>query len=142
MDLRMQRFLMIGLMLCCCGCGRSDGLQRAAVGGKVTLDGVDVSEGTIAFYPSGGSKGPAVGGIIQDGQYAIAEEKGPAIGHARVEIHASKKTGRKMQMPMAGPGVMIDEIIEIIPKRYNTQSVLVAELDCGQNVFDCELTSK
>ena len=138
----MQRLLIVGLLLCCCGCGRSEGLQRAAVDGKVTLDGVAISVGTIAFYPTEGLKGPATGGAIKDGQYSIAAGKGPIVGRNRVEIHASKKTGRKVQAPMSDPGVMTDEIIEAIPDRYNTKSNLVAEIKSGKNVFDCKLSSK
>ena len=138
----MQRILIIGLLLCCWGCGNRDGLQRAAVGGKVTLDGVAITEGTIAFYPSGNTKGPAAGGPIKDGQYSISVDKGPVIGSNRVEIHASKKTGRKVQAPMSDPGTMSDETVEAIPDRYNVKSTLVAEIKSGKNIFDCELTSR
>jgi len=136
----MKRISII-VLLCCWGCGKNDSLQRAAVGGKVTLDGAAIVRGTISFYPSGNTKGPASGGPIEDGAYSIIAEKGPAIGDNRVEIHATKKTGRKVQAPMASPGVMTDEIVEAIPAHYNVASTLVVKIQPGKNVFDCELTS-
>ncbi len=138
----MQRLIIIGLLLCCCGCGKSDGVKRGAVSGIVTLDGVEIAEGSIAFYPSGNTKGPASGGLVKGGRYSIAIDKGPVIGSNRVEIHASKRTGRKVQAPMSDPGVMTDERIEAIPGRYNTKSSLVAEIESDENVFNCELISK
>jgi len=138
----MQRFVLVGLLLCCYGCGQSDDVQRAAVSGKVTIDGVAVDNGTIAFIPSGGNKGPTAGAAIQNGVYTIAADNGPVIGPNRVELHASKKTGRKVQMPMAAPGTMTDEVTEAFPKHYNVESTLVAEIKWGKNVCDYEVTSK
>ena len=140
MRIQMQRFLIVGLIFCCCGCGKSDGLQRAGVGGKVTLDGVDIAEGTISFHPSGNTKGPVVGGTIKNGQYSISIDKGPAIGSSRVEIHAWKKTGRKVQVMGREPAIMIDERVDL-PSRYNVKSILVAEIKSHKNVFDYELSS-
>lgn len=138
----MQRFVLVGLLLGCCGCGQSDGISRATVGGKVTLDGVAITEGTIVFAPSGNTKGPVAGGAIENGLYAIDAAKGPVVGTNRVELRASKKTGRKVQMPMAQPGVTTDEVVEAFPDRYNVQSTLVTEIKSGKNVVDYELTSK
>lgn len=137
----MRYFLGFALLLGCIGCGKSDGLSRAAVGGRVTLDGTEIVVGTIAFYPADGLQGPVAGGSIQNGQYSIARDRGPIVGKNRVEIHASKKTGRQVQAPMAEPGAMTDEVLEAVPSRYNTQSTLVADVKPGKNVLDYELTS-
>lgn len=138
----MQRFVVVGLLLCCCGCGPSGGIPRATVSGRVTLDGVAVTEGMIIFTPSGVTKGPVAGGAIQNGLYTIDDAKGPVVGTNRVELRASKITGRKIPMPMAPSGVMTDEIVEAFPDRYNVQSTLVAEIKPGNNVVDYELTSR
>ena len=63
------------------------------------------------FYPTGDTKGPTTGGNIEDGQYSIAVPKGPIVGRTRVEIRATRKTGRKVETPMAAQGVMVDEMI-------------------------------
>ena len=138
----MQRFLVVGLMLCCCGCGKGDSVQRGAVSGRVTLDGIDITAGTITFYPSGDTKGPVVGGPITNGRYAIRIERGPAVGSNRVVIEASKKTGRKIQIPRAEPGAMTDEVVSIIPERYNARSTLEAKVKPGKAVLDFNLTTK
>jgi hypothetical protein len=137
----MRRVLILGLMALCLGCGKGDGLNRAAVNGRVTLNGAEIAAGTIAFYPTKGLKGPVAGGAIKNGQYAIGADRGPVVGPNRVEIHASKKSGRKTQAPMADPGVMADETVEAVPEQYNTRSTLVAEVKPGTNMLDYELTT-
>ena len=131
----------LALLLGCAGCGKSNGPTRAAVGGRVTLDGKEIDVGTIAFYPTAGLQGPVAGGSIQNGRYSIARDRGPIVGQNRVEIHASKKTGRQVQAPMAERGVMTDESVEAVPACYNTQSKIVADVKSGSNTFDYELTA-
>ncbi len=124
------------------GCGKSSSHERAAVCGKVLLDGKDVSEGVIAFYPTGTSKGPAAGASIKDGRYKIAEQNGPVIGTNRVEIRIPKRTGRKTRVPLPGSEEMIDQILEAAPDCYNTRSTLTANVEIKGNVFDFSLHSK
>lgn len=138
----MQRFLLAGLLLCCWGCGKGDGLDRAAVAGKVTLDGAPIAMGSITFYPTGESKGPATGGNIEEGQYSIAVAKGPIVGRNRVEIRATRKTGNKVQAPMAERGVLTDEIVEAVPDRYNSNSALKCEVKPGNNKLDFKLSTR
>lgn len=137
----MQRFLMIAVILCCFGCDKGDGVRRAAVEGRVTLDGVEIKEGTIAFRRSDNTQ-VATSGSISAGRYSIPADRGPAVGSNRVEIRAMKKTGRKVQAPMSNPGVMTDETVEAVPSRYNGNSTLVTDIKPGVNVFDCAVTSK
>jgi len=124
------------------GCGKGDGVTRAAVEGKVTLDGAPVEAGAISFIPTGGTKGPAVGGEIQNGQYSIPASEGPVVGRQRVEIRAPRKTGKMIQAPMAEPGTMVEETAESVPKQYNSESTLEREVKAGKNVLDFELTSQ
>jgi hypothetical protein len=140
----MRRLLIAMLLLgCWCGCGKNNGIQRATVMGKVTLDGVEFTSGSIAFYPIGDTKGPSSGGTIQNGRYSIAAGQGPVVGHNRVEIRgALKKTGRKVQKLFAKSGVMEDEVVEAVPSRYNVKSILDRELKAGDNTLDFELTTK
>jgi hypothetical protein len=139
----MERLAVVAMLLFCCGCGQSDGPVRVAVAGRVTLDGTPIAEGTINFLPTSGTKGPTAGAPITDGLYSIAAAKGPCVGRYRVEIRGSKKTGRQVLAP--GPktsGLMVDEILEIVPKRYNAESTLEADLKPGQNELDYSLTAK
>jgi hypothetical protein len=106
-----------------------------------TLDGVNIAEGNIVFFPAGDNKGPAAGGTIKGGQYSITAAQGPVVGCNRVEIRASRKSGRKMQMPLADPGVMTDELVEAVPSRYNSQSTLECEMKPGNNSLDFTLTT-
>ena len=71
---------------------------------KLRLTALRLPRGTIAFYPRGNNRGPTSGGPIKEGQYSISVDNGPVVGSNRVEIHASKKTGRKVQAPMSEPG--------------------------------------
>lgn len=107
------------------------------------MDGTPIAEGTINFLPAGGTKGPTAGASITDGRYSIAAAKGPCLGRHRVEIRGSKRTGRQVSAP--GPkasGLMVDEIIDIVPRRYNAESTLEAELKPGQNELDFSLDAK
>jgi hypothetical protein len=139
----MRRLVIVATLLLCCGCGQSNGPLRVAVAGRATLDGTPIAEGTINFLPAGGTKGPTAGTLITDGRYSIAAAKGPCVGRYRVEIRGSHQTGR--QVPAPGPttsGLMVDEIIEIVPSHYNAKTTLEAELKPGQNELDYSLTTK
>lgn len=125
------------------GCGSQSGLERPAVSGAVLLDGKPIESGTISFVPAPGSKGPAAGGIIKTGKYSIADGNGAAVGTARVEIHSSKMTGKmiKVGSPMP-PGTMIEETVEAVPAKYNTDSTLTVDIKAGANTHDFDLKSK
>ena len=120
------------------GCNTSGGLLT--VTGTVTLDGEPVSEGAITFRAQQGTSGPAAGGKITDGQFTIAAAKGVMPGSYHVEISASKKTGKKvMDVPL---GTMRDEIIQLIPPRYNRNTELMATVtEEGPNSFNFALVT-
>lgn len=131
---------LLGCLLC--GCGPSGGPQRASVEGKVTLDGEPIEQGSIAFYPDGDTKGMVAGGEIRDGRYSVPADKGPVVGQNRIEIRATRKTGKKIPDPYGGPGHSIDESVEAVPEQYNGKSTLVRQIKTGKNVFDFELSSQ
>jgi hypothetical protein len=121
-------------------CARDD---RVAVSGKVTLDGQPVETGSISFVPIEGTQSPTAGAEIIDGEYEIPQAGGPKLGVFRVEIRSQRKTGKKIPAGSpAQPGTMVDETVEAIPRQYNKQSKLRAELKPGSNPLDYELTSK
>ncbi len=134
------------VMLTCAaqGCSTSvKGPPRGAVTGTVRLDENPIADGHISFFPIKGTTGPVVGAVISSGGYAISESQGPVAGWNRVEISFTRKTGRSVP---AGspypPGTMVDEIVEGIPARYNSQSTLTAEIKAGENELNFDLKSK
>jgi len=118
------------------GCGPGD---RASVSGKVTLDGHAVEDGVISFVGGKGGSDSAWS-KIQDGSYAIAAGKGPALGANRVEIRWSRKTGKKL--PAVPPAPASEEVAEAVPERYNTKSELKADIKPGANELNYDLKSK
>jgi hypothetical protein len=125
----------------CFGCGKK-GPQRAAASGHVSLDGQPIAEGVIQFLPVEGTVGPEAGGVITNGQYDIPHERGPVVGKNRVELRASKKTGRKIQDPTGRPGVLTDEYKESFPPTANTKSTLVRDITPDPNALDFDIRSQ
>ena len=120
------------------GCSNS-GSQRYEVIGNVTFAGEKIAEGAISFVPIGNTKGPQVGGGIQQGRYHIDRSGGPVAGRHRVEITFLQKTGRKVNNMGRQP---IDQMINIIPAKYSGEtSKLTVTITRGTNTFDFDLKS-
>jgi hypothetical protein len=140
---------MLAAALAGCG-GEDDPWPRAAVSGQVKLDGQPLASGTITFFPSGATKGPAAGGEIIDGKFSIPEHEGPVVGTNRIEVRSVQKTGRMVESPSAveadGPateGMLVEEYADVVPKRYNTYSDLERTIEPDvENQFDLRLESQ
>ena len=137
------------LALCSClaflsfatGCGGSYAPPRAAVSGKITLDGEPLSQGTITFVPLG--EGVAASGEIANGQFSIDAGKGPSPGKCRVEVLSFQETGEKVPGISDDASGMTAETKQVIPKEFNTESTLEERVDAkGENVFELTLTSR
>ena len=121
-----QRFLRFsrrnGPSLAVIGCGSSDGLNRQAISGTVTLDGQPISRGAILFEPATQESGTAVGATIRQGAFAISRHEGPVPGSYRVRIYASSE----IQAPPAKGQTdrTPRPMVERFPSRYNTQTEL------------------
>lgn len=125
-----------GLTFTLSGCSQpvSDAPNRAAISGLVKLNGELIEEGTITFSPISPTTGPATGTKINNGSYSISKESGPVVGNNRVEVTAYKKTGKKIEAGTPNPpGTMVDEIVSLIPKNYNTQSKLTVQITTDDN---------
>ena len=124
---------------CVCGCGGREytGPQRFPLSGKVTYDGEPIDFGSISFLPVAGDR-PS-GGLIENGTYSVPEPKGANAGKHRVEIRWRKKTGKQKRDPDSGE--MFDDRKEGLPKRYNDDSELTAEVSAKQTTFDFDLKS-
>ena len=120
------------------GCQKDS--ERQAVEGTVTLDAEPLAEGGIRLVPKRGTNGPSTGGPIREGRYSIARDKGPFAGEFKVEITATRDSGKILNHPDEGP-VPITE--QYIPARYNTQTELSATVKAGEpNVLNFDLISK
>ena len=126
------------LLVLLAACGRAD---RLGLQGSVTLDGEPLPQGVIQFVPLPGTKGPSAGSTIRDGQFSVEPDKGVFPGTFRVEITASRKTGRKLIDRQSGQ--VTDELGNVLPARYNQNSELTKEVTAdGPNAFDFALQSK
>lgn len=124
------------------GCGFFGGTQRGSVSGTITFDGAPVAEGVISLQPTGDTEGPSAGGHVQAGRYTIAAARGPFPGRYRVEITASRKTGRVVKAEGLGDGNQtIDESEQFIPAQYNAKSTLEVEIKAGRNTANFDLKS-
>ncbi len=125
-------------VLCATGCGDA-GPERATVTGTVRLNGQPVKAGSIAFYPTEGTRGPSAGGAIEDGRYRVDSAKGVVVGKSRVQVNSLQKSGR-MIPDAINPNAMMEEYVEAIPPQYNSESTLIREIAVGENRLDFDLT--
>lgn len=126
---RIRALLLIlgGLGLSGCIGGAND-FERFPVEGGVTLDGQPLETGKILFNPQ--QEGLSSFGEISGGKFALSGTDALSPGPYRVEIYGMKLTGKKV--PSADdPATLVDETINIVPKRYNLQSTLSANLPPG-----------
>ncbi|MGL6073720.1 MAG: hypothetical protein ACRC8S_06110 [Fimbriiglobus sp.] len=105
--------------------------SRVPVSGTVTLNGKALAKATIQFIPDGG-RVPDTMDVI-DGAF-----KGQALAiKCRVEIVAYKDV-RNPDPTAVGPDKTIS--ISLIPDRYNTQTILSADVvEGGPNDFTFDL---
>jgi len=121
------------------GCGGSDLPDLVPVEGTVTLDGVPVKQGIVAFVPdkSKGTTGPTgEGAIDENGHYEIrtAGQKGAVIGYHQIRVIARENQFESDKPPGRW----------IVPERYSREqsSGLTFEVKAGQkNEKLLELTS-
>jgi len=131
------------------GCsGTGDDLPREAISGTVTLDGQPLNGGVIQFTaPSGGGTsgaGDTGGSSISAGQFSIDREHGLVPGNYRVTVNSSSG-GAGSQTKPAEPGrpTKADRPKELIPSKYNSESILKAEVKKGgPNNFTFDLVTK
>jgi hypothetical protein len=105
------------------------------------VDGRPLDRGYISLRPMAGTRGPTAGSEVTDGKFHIAAREGTREGKFRVEITASRKTGR--QVPDDLGGGMADVYEQYLPARYNAQSELTAEIRANErNELRFELQSE
>ncbi len=141
---RALRSLCVLLLLTCvvAGCGQDNPLNRQAISGTVTLDGQLLKQGRIEFTPVAAKDATKSGGVITDGKYELAAEKGLPPGKYIVRITAVEGGGTADASQPPGPGAG-SAGKDLIPPKYNTQSKEEVTVVDGQSEpLDFKLTSK
>ncbi|WP_020468761.1 hypothetical protein [Zavarzinella formosa] len=119
-------------LLLALGCGSGDP-KTGIVSGRVTLDGQELTTGSIRFVPLDGHS-PTAGAQITNGIYSAEV----AVGETRVEITSPRPKNRK------GPAKpnSAEELEEAVPPRFNSRSELKFNVISGKNNKDFELAGK
>ena len=132
----------LGLAELACGLVAGCGGKRARVQGTVTLDDRPVHGGRIFFLPEGDPAGrPAVHATITNGNYLLPAAQGPELGRHRVEIVWHQKPGKPGKAP-AEPGLVTDDMVQILPAVYNSKTKLFVDVESGTNTFDFALKKR
>ena len=99
------------VLIVCIGCSHSG----IPLDGSVSVGGVPVTEGAIAFEAADG-RGRSVGAAIQQGRYHVPRSAGLTPGKKNAHITATYKTGQRIAVGMpAPPGTMVDEVKSLTP---------------------------
>ena len=96
-------------------------------------DGEAVTEGTITFFPTGGTGGTA-GGPIKDGKYSVTKVP---VGTAKVSITGSKFQKMKDLYGKGGPQMAMTT--NPLPPKYNDKTELTYDVKPGANEKDFDL---
>ncbi|MCI0357398.1 MAG: hypothetical protein L0211_02805 [Planctomycetaceae bacterium] len=106
----------------------------SVVTGTITLDGQVVEGGVIRFVPSNGESQPADSPIVK-GTYSLTVSP----GEKKVEIFwAKSKSGAPIDTASQGT----DELVQMIPAEFNTQTTLLHTVADAQEVKDFALKTK
>ena len=131
------------VLLAVAGCGaedEGDGVVREAVSGTVTLGGEPLDGASIHFIPTDPNSPGEASGEINNGQFSIPKERGPAAGAYTVKISSRQSVEVDPSQP---PGPPPKPKPERIPKKYNAASTLNAEIQAGQpNELTFDLDAK
>lgn len=108
----------------------------AEASGEILLDGQPVENGIISFISETREKDIG-GAAITKGRYHLYAESELPPGKYRVEIRWAKATGEKVKEPVYGHSP--DIFAEAVPTKYNSESVLTAQLAKGPNEVNFKL---
>ena len=124
-----RRFLKLMLLAAVvAGCSGGDRPTLGRVTGMVTLDGRPLADAAIVFSPiSGGRQSIAVTDVAGHFEMIyIRDIHGAKIGQHEVSITTAREESPR----------------ESLPARYNTETVLTAEVKSGTNDIPFKLTSE
>jgi hypothetical protein len=116
------------------GCSRDS--ARGTVTGEVKLDGEPLKQGIIRFVPADG-KSPTADAGITDGKFTATVP----VGEMVVEITAPKVVGKHKAYD-APDSPVVEDVVELLPARYNVHSELRWTVQTGSQQKVFELKSK
>lgn len=121
------------------GCSKG---PPASLSGEIRYLDMPIESGGIRLFPIPDTPGVGAAAVVTDGRYEFPIEKGLFAGRYRVQLFASRKTGRKIEIPPgeADEGTLTDEYESFLPDIYGTTSILTVELAAGSNTYDFHLT--
>ena len=128
MDQSLSKWLCLVALLAV-GCTRGPAI--GTVKGRVTMDNQVVDGGLIRLVPADGNSQPA-DCIITGGNYSITMP----VGDKKVEIYWTKGGGGKVDTATQGT----EQVIAMIPPKYNTQTELTYTVESGTATKDFALT--
>jgi hypothetical protein len=129
------------LVLNLAGCGESDKLPREPVSGAVAVEGKPLKSGMITFIPNEANTPTQGGAVVIEGKYTIPKNQGLVPGKYRIVITSPEdKPEVIFDKTNNAPGLPPIRGKEVIPKQYNSESLLTAEVRAGgNNVFEFNL---
>lgn len=134
--------LLVVIFVVASGCGGQKGPPTIPVSGTVKLDGEPIAKGEIIFKDFAG-KEKASAGPIKDGKFSFPS----TFGKKKVEISAQKEVKSNKKHIGGIPGDPIsdtnpsNEMVEMFPPKYNTQTELTVEVDAQNTTFPFDLKS-
>ncbi|NQT15322.1 MAG: hypothetical protein HQ582_21375 [Planctomycetes bacterium] len=124
----------VAIAFCMTGCF-GGGPELGTVTGTVTLDGKPLAEAQVTFQPKDGSY--SVGTTDSAGRYELEytrDKPGAIVGSHIVRIKtqttSTDESGNEIQVPQR------------VPEKYNYRSMLLRQVEPGENRFDFKLESE
>jgi hypothetical protein len=127
----LARFAALAALVVAAGCGPG-GPETGTVSGEVTLNGQPLKEGLIRFVSVDGKA--AADAPITDGKFTATVP----TGEMTVSISANKVVGKK-KMYDTPDSPTVDETIELIPAKYNSNTELKLTVKAGPQTEKYEL---
>lgn len=129
---RIQRVAISAAALCfLTGCGGSE-VPLGDVTGRVMMDGQPLPNALVRFMPEKGGRS-SQGRTDSDGRYKLdysARSEGALVGKAQVMITTGSLEDRTRRAS------------ETVPRKYNDDTELTAEVKRGSNELDFDLKTK
>ncbi len=131
-------FSLVFVSFLACAC--SSGPVNYPVAGEVMLDGSPVGgkEDAVIRFESTDNKGNTAESFVVEGKYLAKLTE----GNYKVSLTWSKKTGKTLKSKIAGPGQDSEEIMQMIPAKFASESALKVDISSKNLRHDFTLSSK